>query len=88
MKPYTRLISFVICFFAYMVAFLIALSFLHCFKGGMSNLWMMLFADIIATIIIFIFSVGYKNSSLYDPFWSVAPPLIAIYWLINGNENG
>jgi steroid 5-alpha reductase family enzyme len=36
-------------------------------------------ADISATVIIFIFSIIYKNSSIYDPYWSVVPPVIAIY---------
>ena len=37
-------------------------------------------ADLIATLVVFAFSVGYDNSSLYDPYWSVAPLPIAIYW--------
>ena len=38
-----------------------------------------LLADIIATSIIFIFSYLTKNSSMYDPYWSVIPPLIVLY---------
>jgi steroid 5-alpha reductase family enzyme len=38
-----------------------------------------LMADIVATIVVFIFSVIINNSSVYDPYWSVAPPFIAIY---------
>ena len=41
-----------------------------------------LIADVVATIIIFAFSRFYKNSSFYDAFWSVIPPLIAIYWAV------
>ena len=37
-------------------------------------------ADFAATLVVFGFSVGYGNSSLYDPYWSVAPLPIAIYW--------
>lgn len=88
MKPiYSRFSSFVVCFVAYTIAFVFALGFLYYYKGSMSHLWMMLVADIIATIIVFIFSSIFKNSSLYDPYWSVAPPLIAIYWSLNGNVN-
>jgi steroid 5-alpha reductase family enzyme len=39
-------------------------------------------ADVIATIVIFMFSVIFSNSSIYDPYWSVVPPVIAIYLLI------
>ena len=32
----------------------------------------------------FAFSVVFDNSSIYDPYWSVIPPLIALYWLAAG----
>lgn len=41
-------------------------------------------ADVIATMVVFIASVLLSNSSVYDPYWSVAPLPIAIYWLISG----
>jgi steroid 5-alpha reductase family enzyme len=41
----------------------------------------MLIADIIATVIIFICSLGVQNSSVYDPYWSVIPVPIALYWM-------
>ena len=37
-------------------------------------------ADLVATLIVFCFSVGCNNSSLYDPYWSVIPLPVAIYW--------
>ena len=36
-------------------------------------------ADIAATLIVFIFSLIFKNASVYDPYWSVAPIVIVIY---------
>src|SRR5438105_4531103 len=39
-------------------------------------------ADLAATIVIFIFSVITNNSSMYDPYWSVAPVPIALFWLL------
>jgi steroid 5-alpha reductase family enzyme len=41
-------------------------------------------ADLLATLIVFGFSVGYDNSSLYDPYWSVAPLPIALCWAALG----
>jgi steroid 5-alpha reductase family enzyme len=38
-------------------------------------------ANLAAIIVIFTFSVAYDNSSLVDPYWSAAPPLMALYWL-------
>lgn len=39
-------------------------------------------ADLVATMVIFGFSRAYRNSSLYDPYWSVIPPLLAAYWFL------
>ena len=36
-------------------------------------------ADIAATIVVFLVSRAHDNSSLYDPYWSVAPPFIVAY---------
>lgn len=41
-------------------------------------------ADLTGTIVIFASSVTMRNSSMYDPYWSVAPPIIALY-LMNGD---
>jgi len=37
-------------------------------------------ADLAATVLIFIFSRVYKNSSFYDAYWSVMPIAIAFWW--------
>ncbi len=39
------------------------------------------FADFAATLVVFAFSVALDNSSVYDPYWSVAPPAVGAYWL-------
>lgn len=44
-----------------------------------------LIADLIATVVIFGFSHRYGNASIYDPYWSVAPILITIYFAIEGS---
>lgn len=44
-------------------------------------LWAGFAADFVATVVIFIYSRVYKNSSFYDPYWSVIPPLLMIYWM-------
>ena len=43
------------------------------------NAWV---ADVAATLVIFGFSRAYRNSSFYDAYWSVIPPLLAVYWYI------
>jgi steroid 5-alpha reductase family enzyme len=37
--------------------------------------------DILATLTIFLFSMLFNNSSLYDPYWSVVPPVIMLFWI-------
>jgi steroid 5-alpha reductase family enzyme len=37
-------------------------------------------ADVVATVVVFVLSMVLANSSLYDPYWSVIPPVVAIAW--------
>lgn len=37
-------------------------------------------ADIAATVVIFLLSVLLRNTSLYDPYWSVAPIALVLVW--------
>lgn len=39
-----------------------------------------LLADVLATVVVFGFSRYYRNSSFYDAYWSVIPPLLLLYW--------
>lgn len=45
-------------------------------------------ADLAATVVIFLFSLALNNSSIYDPYWSVAPVPIALFWLFQPGSNG
>lgn len=47
-----------------------------------------LLADIVATLVVFAGSRLNDNASIYDPYWSVAPPVIAIGWLFYGDLSG
>jgi steroid 5-alpha reductase family enzyme len=56
-----------------------------------SEILNMLIADVIATVVIFLFSLMAGNSSLYDPYWSLIPVPIALYWIYmfpDGNHTG
>jgi steroid 5-alpha reductase family enzyme len=39
-------------------------------------------ADAVATVSVFAFSLWFDNSSVYDPYWSVAPVFIGLYWAL------
>lgn len=45
-------------------------------------LWQIALADLIGTVIIFFFSMLFNNSSMYDPYWSVKPIVIATFYFI------
>ena len=36
----------------------------------------LLLADVAATVVVFVFSLIFRNASVYDPYWSVQPPVI------------
>lgn len=37
-------------------------------------------ADLVATVVVFGFSFAFNNSSFYDPYWSVGPIALGVYW--------
>jgi steroid 5-alpha reductase family enzyme len=43
-------------------------------------IWIALLADLLATAVIFGFSLAFDNSSFYDPYWSLVPIGIAAFW--------
>ena len=73
--------SLIVCFVSYFFSILAGYLSLEFFS--LSHLWLnILLAHVIATIVIYIFSVIYKCSSLYDPFWSVIPFPIFLYLVL------
>lgn len=50
--------------------------------------WDAFAADVVATVVIFGFSLKYRNSSFYDPYWSVIPPLLAVWWMFTMGSTG
>ena len=69
---------------AYVIA--IAVGFGWLFWGPSTGLLLLdtLIADVLATAVVFVFSRVYRNSSFYDAYWSVIPPLLALYWWSQG----
>lgn len=66
---------------AYLVALFFAWLSVQYFLTDHSLLITTLLADLIATSIIFIFSSAFRNASFYDPYWSVAPFFITLFWM-------
>jgi steroid 5-alpha reductase family enzyme len=71
----------IICLLAYIMAGLMvwmvydAVSIFH-------PILVVLVLDVLATLTVFLFSVAFNNSSMYDPYWSVVPPVIVFFWLV------
>jgi steroid 5-alpha reductase family enzyme len=47
----------------------------------------LLIADVAATAFVFLFSVILKNASVYDPYWSVQPPVILACLMIESGAS-
>lgn len=70
---------------AYLAAFAVAAVWLI-FGPDTSWLWLdTLIADLLGTVVIFVFSRAHGNSSFYDAYWSVVPPALLIYWWAAGD---
>jgi len=65
---------------AYVVALAVAAAWLI-WGVHTGRLWLdTLIADVLATVVVFVFSRAFGNSSFYDAYWSVVPPVMLFYW--------
>lgn len=46
----------------------------------LSPLWALFCADVLATVVVWLFGLLYENVSVYDPYWSVFPPVAFLLW--------
>jgi steroid 5-alpha reductase family enzyme len=78
----TKKQSGIVFLIVYILTMLIGVLIVLCGKtNGFNPIATMLIADIVMTLIIFLVGAVLKNASLYDPYWSVIPPFIAVVWL-------
>ena len=73
-----RFLSFILIVFVYVVAItggIVCFDYLEQ-RGNFSFEMTLLITDVFATAIVFAFSLLFKNASVYDPYWSVQPPVI------------
>jgi len=68
---------------AYGLAFVVGLLFVLIFDAVIQSTLMKTFiANLLMTIVIYGFSLWTKNASMYDPYWSVIPPALLIFWIV------
>ena len=82
MKPTSRIQSYLIITLCYILAALIGI---WVFTLLPTDFWLsLLIADLTATLFIWIASLILRNASVYDPYWSVQPPiilaLVLLFW--------
>ncbi|MCA9578559.1 MAG: DUF1295 domain-containing protein [Polyangiales bacterium] len=82
---HSRSASFAYITLAYVVA--IAAAWLTVAYFPLENpLYTAFLADFVATCAVFAFSVAFSNSSFYDAYWSVIPPLIGAFFLTHATD--
>lgn len=72
----------------YLIALVAATAWL---LWGPDTAWLWLdalIADLIATAVVFAASRIHHNSSCYDPYWSVLPPYLVVFWLLASDTAG
>ena len=78
-----RAASFVIVTFVYIIA---TVAGVMSYRALQLDWWLaLLAADVVATAVTFLFSVLFQNASVYDPYWSVQPPVILVAFAIGKN---
>jgi steroid 5-alpha reductase family enzyme len=79
-EPMNKTRSLAIIAVAYVIAVGVAAAWLALGPSTGSSWLDTLIADGLATVVVFVFSRCYRNSSFYDAYWSVVPPLLLFYW--------
>jgi len=82
-RPPTRALAY--CATAYVSALAVAVGAGYAARG-LHPVIIVLIADIAGMLVIFAFGRMFRNASFYDPYWSVAPPVIALYWVLGTAE--
>ncbi len=83
-KIKNRSVSLLIVLAIYALAFFIGLLVLK-LSGDLHALLAMFLADVAATLVVWAFGILFANSSVYDPYWSIAPIIIISYWILAAN---
>ena len=80
MKNQNKTVSIVIIGIIYLIAILLGYFVFRILNKGLHELVALFLADVVATVVVWGFGLYYKNVSVYDPYWSVAPPMMFTVW--------
>jgi steroid 5-alpha reductase family enzyme len=82
-NDFSRGASFCIVLAVYVVAALAGFATWHLASPAMPALWALLLADVVATLVTWAFGLLFSNVSVYDPYWSVLPPVMFTAWAVH-----
>ncbi len=80
-KLHTKGFSFLLILTIYLIAFAAAALAFMAFPHYHLVLSTFI-ANVVATLVVWLFGIIFKNSSIYDPYWSVAPIIIIVFWIL------
>ena len=82
----SKTLSLIIVSIYYLITFIVSYLIVQLLE--IQYLWIYIIIwHLISTLFIYLFSVIHKNSSIYDPFWSVAPVPIVIFLSVHSPNN-
>ena len=87
-RSYSKWKSVALITAIYLLATIVAITVFYAMKNGpildhsatVKLLLSLFVADVVATIIVWAFGLLYENVSVYDPYWSVFPPVAFLLW--------
>lgn len=82
----SKTLSLIIVSIYYLITFIVSYLIVQLLE--IQYLWIYIIIwHLTSTLFIYLFSVIHKNSSIYDPFWSVAPVPIVIFLSVHSPNN-
>jgi steroid 5-alpha reductase family enzyme len=81
MKKMSKPLSLLVVFAVYLAAFFAGMLVYHLLLAP--PIWAYLCADAAATVVVWAFGLIFKNASMYDPYWSVAPLVLFVCFALD-----
>lgn len=75
-RNYSKGTSILIIAFIYVAALFAGYLLMRSLVVRTSLLWALFAADVLATVIVWGYGIIFENVSVYDPYWSVIPPVV------------
>ncbi|MBQ1874428.1 MAG: DUF1295 domain-containing protein, partial [Paludibacteraceae bacterium] len=84
-RDYSKWCSVALITAIYVLAGVAGVLLFKALTPHLSPLTSLFLADVLATIIVWVFGLLYENVSVYDPYWSVFPPVAFLLWAFYTN---